>query len=173
MNATEKGRQLWNNFVFGQAQQAYKQPDPAQWREAFNKALEVVRRLAPEMTVESSSRITGPNGVRSYEQGMILQGSFRDEAILCCANTFVDDPWVPGIEKALTFYLYYRLFPDRFRNRPEWHRPIMADPVGILPRNHFILAAQQISRAAILQQMDELERRRAERIIQAFHPLEP
>lgn len=90
------------------------QPLTTQSGSAEKLAAQNVRRLAPEVSVMDGELYTSQLIVRS--NGLID----RQQACgYCCENTFRRDRRVPDLEKSLTFYLYWKLFPKRFSSRPH------------------------------------------------------
>lgn len=73
-----------------------------------------VTRLAPELhmidgTLQTGRLTVAPNGMFDRQAG----------ASYCCENTFRKDCHVPDLEKMLTYYLYWKLFPKHFVKRPH------------------------------------------------------
>jgi hypothetical protein len=110
-----EGRELWKDFRRNLAKSTSYVPS----QEADERAIRAVRRFAPEagflMLGRYDAVIIG-NGIKATEAEM--NGN-------CCRNTFgfpLEDG-CPLLERALTLYLWQKLFPKRFRLRrkhPEW-----------------------------------------------------
>lgn len=120
------GKEIWDNYKQETAREQTTMPQPEQFVTAAKAGRAIASRLAPELE-QDTDRLVG-NG-RMFHSGGVLGGNRASE---CCSHTFTEDFWVPEIEKALTIYLYWKLFPDRFRTRPDYHVASLADPMGLL-----------------------------------------
>lgn len=107
----EQGGRLWRRYLLHEL-------DPfneKQLDDARIKAEAIVHKLAPELHIDVyrvyRSDVDEP--LIADAGGMYIAGGFH-----CCSFTFLlGGLWVPELERALTFYLYWKLFPDRFRDR--------------------------------------------------------
>lgn len=141
------GQNLWTRFVADQ-RRSYpnctnwggedSQKIQADWAEVSEKAYRMVERLAPELRIDPVHfrLYSGDSDIMVFDGG--LAEAYPGARGSCCSNTFADDPYVPPLEKCLTFYLYWKHFRDRFYTRPDYHVPAAADPVGMMNRNQFM-----------------------------------
>jgi hypothetical protein len=90
---------------------------------AEEKAKVILKKLAPEAHINLGPRqpVISGSGIWS-DEGRI--GGLKEDAPLCCMYTFSEaDYGIPWIERALTLYLWKKLYPKRVKNRPlrqEW-----------------------------------------------------
>lgn len=123
MTEYKQGQQIWRavldtpSFKSGAELQAF-------WPTARESAALMVRRLAPEL--ESLSEIV-IGGVMTTVDVLVdrantpvawLGGTLVNSTTECCSYTFYESEPIPPWERALTFYLYKKLLPERFNNRP-------------------------------------------------------
>lgn len=106
-------REIWEKYKSDTAQE---QRTPSEYMEAAKAGQVMASRLAPEL-IYDQGRLFG-RGWMFHSGGVLNRGNGDNR---CCSNTFLEDFGVPEVEKALTIYLYWRLFPERFRDRPEYH----------------------------------------------------
>jgi hypothetical protein len=104
-----EGRELWKDFRRNLARSISCAPS----LEANQRAALAFQRLAPEATVRSWT---------TYEAEISGHGIIARDAELngkCCRYTFgwYNDA-IPALEKALTLYLWRKLFPKRYFTRP-------------------------------------------------------
>ena len=79
-------------------------------------AVNNVRKLAPELRVTSNS--FGNLILELGRHYFTDRGCQKlDDSYKCCSETFDSEDEIPKIEKALTIYLWWKLFPERFNTR--------------------------------------------------------
>ena len=110
-----EGRELWKDFRRNLAKSTSYVPS----QEADERAIRAVRRFAPEARFLMLGRydaVIRGNGITATD------GEMNGE---CCRYTFgfaIEDG-CPFLERALTLYLWQKLFPKRFSSRgvhPKW-----------------------------------------------------
>lgn len=107
----QKGAALWE----ATRKQANYRPSSRERDVACVAAEALVKRLAPELEQLPGYFMSRDRELAVHQSGVLISGLFN----LCCAFTFSEsDVWVPFPEKALTYYWYLKLFPDRFHRRP-------------------------------------------------------
>lgn len=79
---------------------------------AHERAVEIVRKLAPEVTADAQYLYSAE--IRA-QNGNIVNRK-------CCWHTFDEDVdrHIPMMEKNVTLYLWAKLFPERFANRKSY-----------------------------------------------------
>lgn len=126
MTNYEQGRQVWAHVMdspsFTSAEEL-----KAFWPVATECAAQMVHRLAPELEACIDVEV---NGVRTPVEGVLIDRvtnlavAWLGGTIVngltgeCCMYTFYNSEPIPAFERALTFYLYKKLFRLRFENRP-------------------------------------------------------
>jgi hypothetical protein len=111
----KQGKSLWRS--------GYSLPKRLSQKEAriaTRSALIMVKKFAPE--AKSFGNILQVE--QNYFSGSAFCGfgesRFSDSYNGCCSNTFsaLSEHSPPPLEQALTIYLYWKYFPERFKNRP-------------------------------------------------------
>jgi hypothetical protein len=112
-----EGRELWKDFRRNLAKYTSYIPSP----EADERAVRAVQRFAPEARILSyvwGNVLISGNGIMATD--VEVNGK-------CCRYTFgyPYEDGCPMLERALTLYLWKKLFPWRYRVRdlyPKWKR---------------------------------------------------
>src|SRR5208283_689000 len=107
------GQQEWMNFHQNWMKSSYSDPSPgvrAHW-----KADKLVKRLAPELKIRDG-HLLDISGVE-YDGRCVFNPIQHIRE--CCLNTFGyrDQYLIPDTEKALTIYLWRKLYPIRYAKR--------------------------------------------------------
>lgn len=136
--AQKAGQQVWSNFVQTPQRQFCSDLSLEDKDQAQLRARALVKRLIPGASIDYQS---GMGLVLLTVKGTeVIFATENSVNNLCCSNTFArDDIEIPSIEKAATIYLWYTLFPERFRDRPTYVR---FEPMDTAPGSYYYYQSQ-------------------------------
>lgn len=92
---------------------------------AERRAWERVAQLAPELVPNGNFLVPKNNDQYDEGYGFVVTENglkrFPFDIGFCCSETFPGDDGIPKVEKSLTIYLYWKLFPERFEQRDKYN----------------------------------------------------